>query len=125
MVSVVPINPRQLTSGNTFTGDLRLKSLLFREANINPEGIIAQLVKRIFCVFVLPLMLAHGLWSLKDQERAWFSHLIADILVSRTIRHVLRVHDARATLFPEEHRVFGRKFRFTDNTDLVGDPEPL
>ena len=98
---------------------------MFREANRFPEGIVAQLCKRIYCVFVLPLMLAHGLWSLKDQERAWFSHLRADILVSRTIRHVLRVHDARATLFPEECRAFNRKFRFTDNADLVGSPEPL
>ena len=49
----------------------------------------------------------------------------ADILISRTIRHILRVHDARATLFPEECRAFNRKFRFTDNADLVGSPEPL
>ena len=59
----------------TFTDDLRLKILLFRETNRDLEGNVARLGKRVFCVFVLPLMLAHGIWSVADDDRAWYSNL--------------------------------------------------
>ena len=51
----------------------------------------------------------------------WKSVLRADILISRTVRHVLRVHDARSALFPGDGVQFARTFKFTDNIALVGE----
>ena len=57
-------------------------------------------------------------WSL---VHSCFSFYRADILVSRVIRHVLRVHDGYATLFPDSPDLqFPKKFRFADNNVIIG-----
>ena len=60
-----------------FADDLRLKTALFREADLNPEGVVAGLTRRIFCIFVLPLMLYAGVWLSEDSH--WFRNLREDL----------------------------------------------
>ena len=50
------------------SGDLRFTNMLFSYADANPNSPLDTLTKRIFCVFVLPLMLANGIWNLENVD---------------------------------------------------------
>ena len=97
--------------------DLRLKTAIFREADLNPNGLLGCLTRSIFCLFVLPTMLNTKVWMPGNSNKEWFKNLYADVQISRTIRHVLRVHDARAAMFPGSQ--LGRRFKFKDNDHLL------
>jgi hypothetical protein len=77
---------------------------------------------KVFSEFVLPNMLMMQDWKPGVFNRCWIHNLHADIQISRTVRHVLRVHDARSALFPEPHGL-PRRFIFPDNVRLLGEEE--
>ena len=89
-----------------------MKKAIFREAETNPGGAVADLTRKIFTEFVLPIGLRNGDWEPGEQKKdVWIKNLIADIQTSRIIRFVLREENIQAmkdlTRIP--------KFFFRDN----------
>ena len=101
-------------------GKLRLKSYLFREVDIDPGSDLAILTRRLFATVVLPIMLVNGMWEGDQAGRDWLRHLRADILTSKIVRYIMRMHDARAFIFPDSVRTrYPKKFIFPDNDSLM------
>ena len=88
---------------------------------MNTDGVVCKLTRRIFVEFVLPAMLMTGVWRAGRRDKEWYKNLYADILISRTIRHVIQVQDAKVSIFPDSQ--LGRQFRFPENVRLVQEME--
>ena len=101
-------------------GKLRFKTCLFREIDMDPGSALAVVTRRLFATVVLPIMLVNGKWEGVEAGTDWLRHLRADILTSKIIRHIMRKHDARAFLCPDDGRTrYPKKFTFPDNDSLV------
>ena len=92
---------------------------MFRHVDLHQGGNLAGITKRIFAVFVLPVMLVHEVWLPGDSDTHWYRNLTADILISNTIRNVLRFHDVRLQLLNNPFEEFEKKFKFPDNDHLL------
>ena len=88
------------TCHGLFTGNLCLKKAIFKEVDMNPDGQLAWITRKIFTGFVLPVGLRNGTWTpAEDKATSWIKNLIADIQIARTIRLVLREESAKSMLF--------------------------
>lgn len=81
---------------------------------------MAALTRKVFVEFILPVGLKNGDWIPDGDSSNWQKNSIADVQISRTIRHVLREDNARAKLFPD-HPKSSRVFRFRDNESMVAE----
>ena len=76
----ISANTRErMSSPNAFPTDnigrLKLKSCIFREVDIYPNGDLANLTRRLFAVVILPIMLINRKWEVEDTNSDWLRNL--------------------------------------------------
>ena len=87
---------------------------------MDPGSALAIVTRRLFANVVLPIMLVNGMWEGEKSGTDWLRHLRADILTSKIVRYIVRMHDARAVIFPDSGRTrYPKEFTFPDNDCLM------